>query len=58
MEKLIGKIRNELDELYEIYEFHLEQLNENYSKWVEERLKELRIEIKTYEKVLEMIKSE
>lgn len=55
MIKLREELENELKEIKELEEFYLEQLDKSYEKWIDERLNELRIEIRTYEKVLDKI---
>ena len=51
------KIECELRTLNELYDFYLEKLEEEpYNSYYESRLNEMRIQIRTYEKVLEMVK--
>lgn len=57
MEELIMKINCELNTLNELYDFYLEKLEEEpYNSYYESRLNEMRIQINTYKKVLEMMK--
>lgn len=56
MKELIIKINCELNTLNELYDFYLEKLDEEpYNSYYESRLNEMRVQIKTYEKVLEMV---
>lgn len=51
------KILKEVKELEELYDYYLEKTEDpyyNYQKYFEDRLHDLRVEIKTYKKVLEM----
>lgn len=56
------KIEKKISELEELYDWNLEKSEDmNYiNQWnvIEKRLHDLKIEINTYKKVLEMIKSE
>lgn len=57
MKELIIKINCELRTLNELYDFYLEKLEEEpYNSYYESRLNEMRIQINTYKKVLEMVK--
>ena len=56
MKELRAKIEYELRTLNELYDFYLEKLEEEpYNSYYESRLNEMRIQIRTYEKVLEMV---
>lgn len=55
MKDLKLKIKNEIAELYELYDYYLDKLEENpYNTTYLMKLNEFRIEMRTYEKVLEM----
>ena len=57
MKELIIKINCELNTLNELYDFYLEKLEEEpYNSYYESRLNEIRVQINTYKKVLEMVK--
>lgn len=57
MKELIIKIDCELRSLNELYDFYLEKLEEEpYNSYYESRLNEMRVQINTYKKVLEMVK--
>lgn len=59
MKELIIKINCELNTLNELYDFYLEKLEEEpYNSYYESRLNEMRIQINTYKKVLEMVNNE
>lgn len=56
MKELKIKIECELRTLNELYDFYLEKLEEEpYNSYYESRLNEMRVQIRTYEKVLDMI---
>ena len=56
MKELKERIKYELKELNELYDFYLRKTEEEpFNRFNEKRLGELRIEIRTYEKVLEMV---
>lgn len=56
MRELKIKIEYELRTLNELYDFYLEKLEEEpYNSYYESRLNEMRVQIRTYEKVLEMM---
>ena len=56
MKDLIIKINCELNTLNELYDFYLEKLEEEpYNSYYESRLNEMRVQINTYKKVLEMV---
>lgn len=56
MKELIIKINCELNTLNELYDFYLEKLEEEpYNSYYESRLNEMRVQINTYKKVLEMM---
>ena len=56
MKELIIKINCELNTLNELYDFYLEKLDEEpYNSYYESRLNEMRVQINTYKKVLEMV---
>lgn len=56
MKELIIKINCELNTLNELYDFYLEKLeDEPYNSYYESRLNEMRVQINTYKKVLEMV---
>lgn len=56
------QILKEIKELEELYDYYLEKTEDpdfNYQlKYFEDRLHDLRIEINTYKKVLEMLENE
>lgn len=56
------KLLKEIKELEELYDYYLEKTEDPYynykQKYFEDRLHDLRIEIKTYNKVLEMLENE
>lgn len=56
------KILKEVKELEELYDYYLEKTEDPYynyqQKYFEDKLHDLRIEIKTYKKVLEMLENE
>lgn len=57
MKELIIKINCEINTLNELYDFYLEKLDEEpYNSYYESRLNEMRVQINTYKKVLEMMK--
>ena len=57
MKELIIKINCEINTLNELYDFYLEKLEEEpYNSYYESRLNEMRVQINTYKKVLEMLK--
>ena len=56
MNELKERIKYELKELNELYDYYLRKTEEEpFNKFNEKRLGEIRIEIRTYEKVLEMV---
>ena len=56
MIELKERIKYELKELNELYDYYLRKTEEEpFNKFNEKRLSEIRIEIRTYEKVLEMV---
>ena len=56
MKELIIKINCELNTLNELYDFYLEKLEEEpYNSYYESRLNEMRVQINTFKKVLEMV---
>lgn len=56
MKELKIKIECKLRTLNELYDFYLEKLEEEpYNSYYESRLNEMRVQIRTYEKVLEMV---
>lgn len=56
MKELKIKIECELRTLNELYDFYLEKLEEEpYNSYYESRLNEMRVQIRTYEKVLDMM---
>ena len=58
MKELKIKIECELRTLNELYDFYLEKLEEEpYNSYYESRLNEMRVQIRTYEKVLEMMEN-
>lgn len=57
MKELIMKINCEIRTLNELYDFYLEKLEEEpYNSYYESRINEIRVQLRTYEKVLEMVK--
>lgn len=57
------KIEQEIRDLEEKYDYYLEKTEEYYDKsntlkYYEERIHEIKIEINTYKKVLEMLENE
>lgn len=56
------KLLKEIKELEELYDYYLEKTEDPYynyqQKYFEERLHDLRVEIKTYKKVIDMIGDE
>lgn len=55
MTYLIKALEDEINELNELYDFYLDKMDSERLKYYEDRLKELRIEIRTYEKVLDKV---
>ena len=56
MKELKIKIKCELRTLNELYDFYLEKLEEEpYNSYYESRLNEMRVQIRTYEKVLDKL---
>lgn len=54
--KLKNEISEEIKGLNIMYDFYLDKLDEEpYNSYYESRLNEIRVQIRTYEKVLEMM---
>lgn len=57
MIELVYKIKGELTTLTELYDYYLEKLDkEPYNQIYTSRINELRVQIDTYQKVLDMIR--